>query len=210
MNKLLKVDRNGSKHWEGVVKCDRCSGTGIFAIGVRNGQLVASPVDAGVCWKCGGSGQVVSRWVERTPEYQAKLDARRKAKSDAREKEFREEEEKRAAERKELEEKIKAEKAVSKYIGSVGDKLVMKVEFLRSASFDTYYGTTFIHTFKDEHGNKIIWKTSKALGTDEDGEWRKIEVGQVITLQGTVKEHSEYRDEKQTALTRCKITEIGE
>lgn len=31
------------------------------------------------------------------------------------------------------------------------------------------------------------------------------EVGDVITVSGTIKEHNEYPGEKQTVLTRCKV-----
>ena len=78
--KLIKVDRNGSKHFEGLIECDRCGGHGYFAIGVHNGKPVLSPYDGGICYKCGGRGKVAGKWTERTPEYQAKLDARREVK----------------------------------------------------------------------------------------------------------------------------------
>lgn len=77
---LVKIDRNGSKHYEGMVTCDRCSGRGLFATGTVNGQLRITPVDSGICWKCHGVGKVFSKWIERTPEYQAKLDAKREEK----------------------------------------------------------------------------------------------------------------------------------
>lgn len=46
--------------------------------------------------------------------------------------------------------------------------------------------------------NAIIWKTSKGLG---------IEKGSKIHIKGTIKEHSEYDDEKQTVITRAKVEE---
>ena len=49
MAKLIKIDRNGSKHYEGMVTCDRCGGRGYYAIAMCNGQPVLSPLDAGVC-----------------------------------------------------------------------------------------------------------------------------------------------------------------
>ena len=33
----------------------------------------------------------------------------------------------------------------------------------------------------------------------------EIEEGSRVSLRGTVKDHTEYRDEKQTALIRCKV-----
>ncbi len=79
---LVKVDKNGSKHFEGQVTCPRCGGTGYYAIGMMNMQPVLSPHDYGVCWKCMGTKKVFGKLIVRTPEYQAKLDARRKAKED--------------------------------------------------------------------------------------------------------------------------------
>ena len=212
--KLIKIDRNGSKHYEGFVPCDRCGGTGTYVWGaIING----SPQYAGVCFKCGGAGQVFSKWVERTPEYQAKLNAKREAKYKAQaeaiakaqaEKEAREE-----AERAEKEAQIKAEKAVSQYVGNAGDKYTAEVIYIGSAHFEVNsfkgYGTDtmYVHTFKDAEGNKLVWKTGNSLGTWLDnGDWCHYEEGDSVVLKGTIKKHKEYRDEKQTVLTRCKVT----
>ena len=221
--KLIKIDKNGSKHFEGMVTCDRCGGAGYYAIGILNGAPVLSPHDGGVCWKCGGRGEVLSKWIERTPEYQAKLDARREARNKAkREAEeakhaewIRKQEEaeaKRKAEEAEREAKIKAEKAISQYVGNVGDKLNMEVTYAGSAHYEVtpFYGygkeTRYVHFFKDADGNKLVWKTTKSLGTWlENGDWLHYEEGDTVTLKGTIKEHSEYKDEKQTVLTRCKV-----
>lgn len=81
MATLIKIDKNGSKHWEGMNTCDRCQGRGWYATGTCNGQLVPSRVDQAVCWKCHGTGTVYMKWIERTPEYEAKLAARRKDKA---------------------------------------------------------------------------------------------------------------------------------
>lgn len=81
MATLIKIDRNGSKHYEGWITCDRCSGRGLYATGTINGQLRITPVDGGVCHKCLGTGKVLGKWIERTPEYQAKLDAKRAEKA---------------------------------------------------------------------------------------------------------------------------------
>lgn len=60
--KLIKVDKNGSKHYEGVVICDRCGGSGVYVWGaIINGN----PQYAGTCFKCDGAGMVVDRWIER-------------------------------------------------------------------------------------------------------------------------------------------------
>lgn len=209
--KLIKIDRNGSKHFEGEIVCDRCSGRGWFAIGVNNGQLIPSHVDNAVCWKCHGKGNVHSKWIERTPEYQAKLDAKRQAKAEAQaaehEKQRKELEAKKAAEEeaerlaKEVEEsRIKAQKSISQFTGTVGERITTSATFDHSAWYTVKFGwsedTMYIHTFKDPDGNVLIWKTTKGLNLNE---------GVQVQLTGTVKEHTEYKDEKQTVLTRCKI-----
>ena len=82
MATLIRIDRNGTKYYEGLVDCDRCGGEGIYYIGVHNGKPLPSWVDNGVCFKCGGRGKVEGKWKEYTPEYEAKLATRRKAKAE--------------------------------------------------------------------------------------------------------------------------------
>ena len=210
---LIKVDRNGSKHWRGRIECDRCSGHGYYAIGVRNGEPVLSPLDAGVCWKCGGDGWVIGEWIERTPEYQAKLDARREARRAAKQAEW----DAAAAARAEAQAKAEAEReakaarreaerleraAISQHVGEIGQKISTTAEYIGSPCFErgafSGFGTEtcYIHSFLDASGNKLVWKTTKGLSLEE---------GQTVSLTGTVKDHSEYRDEKQTVLTRCRV-----
>ena len=205
--KLIKIDRNGSKHYEGAVICDRCNGRGWFAIGSCNGQLVPSHVDDAVCWKCHGAGKVFDKWIERTPEYQAKLDAKRQAKLDAQwaaleaEREAREAAERAAREAEEA--RIKAEKAISQHVGQVGEKVAFKGTYVKTGTWEQKsfagYGmvTMYVHTFKDADGNIFIWKTQKGVC---------LNYGENVDVTCTVKAHSEYKDEKQTELTRCKVT----
>lgn len=205
--KLIKIDRNGSKHYEGAIICDRCGGKGYYAIGVHNMQPVLSPHDGGVCWKCLGAGKVMGKWIERTPEYQAKLDAKRQAKWAAEQaKRDAERAEREAAERaaREAEEaRIKSLKAISQYVGKVGEKVAFKGTYVKSASWEqkSYVGygmtTVYIHTFKDADGNVFIWKTQNGVC---------LNYGENVEVKGTIKAHAEYKDEKQTELTRCKVT----
>ena len=57
--------------------------------------------------------------------------------------------------------------------------------------------TMYVFTFRDQQGNALVWKTGKGL---------IYEAGTQVHLTGTIKDHSEYKDEKQTVLTRCKVT----
>jgi hypothetical protein len=212
--KLIKIDRNGSRHYEGAVVCDRCGGKGYYAIGVHNMQPVLSPHDGGVCWKCMGAGKVIGKWIERTPEYQAKLDARRHAKREAQRaaaeaeqaKFIAEREAREAAEQAEREAeaaRIKAEKAISQHVGQIGERVEIKGTYVRTGSWEqkAYAGygmtTMYCHTFKDADGNVFTWKTQRGIC---------MNYGENVVVKGTVKAHSEYKDERQTELTRCTIT----
>ena len=63
------------------------------------------------------------------------------------------------------------------------------------------YGTerVYIHRFRDADGNLLIWRSAcgfPILGCNE---------GETFVVTGTVKEHSEYKDEKQTFILRAKV-----
>ena len=101
------------------------------------------------------------------------------------------------------ENQLKANTSTSEHIGNIGDKVEIPVVYIHTASWETGYGgywnssITNLHTFKDENGNIIIWKTDKFIEAD---------YGTKMTIKGTVKDHSEYKGIKQTALTRCKLS----
>ena len=215
MATLIRVDRNGTKYYEGDVPCSRCGGAGGADKWLYTGWT---------CYNCGGSGKEHGKWKEYTPEYEEKLAKRRQARREKWEAEHAEEIAQREAERKAKEEaeriakeeeeaRIKAEKAISQYIGKVGDKVDTTVTYIKTAWFDipSFRGfgtdTMYIHTFKVD-GNVVVWKTStNRLGEfDEKGDWIPYEEGMQLHLKGTIKEHNEYKEEKQTVLTRCKIT----
>lgn len=222
MANLIRVDRNGTKYFEGYVPCTRCDGKGVYIIGVCNGQPVLSPVDNGVCFKCGGAGKEWSKWKEYTPEYEAKLAERREKRRAkylaehaeeiaAREREAQERAER---ERRELEERLKAEqeaqekeearKAKSWYIGTVGEKVELEAVYIGSPHYERPafgYGTetAYIHTFRIG-GDTVIWHTTSCKGLYD------VEEGDNVKLTGTIKEHKEYKGEKQTILIRCKVS----
>ena len=222
MANLIKIDKNGTKYWEGYMECPRCSGAGIYYIGTVNGRPQPSWVDEGICFQCGGSGKVIGKWKEYTPEYEAKLEAKRaerRAKAEAEMEAKRAElEAKRAKEEAEEQKRAEEEaqrKAISQHIGSVGDKLDITAIYEHSAWYEreSYFGygteRVYIHYFRDDHQNLLIWKTSKSLGRFIDDEWNPLEEGSEVRLRGTIKEYGEYKDEKQTILTRCKIEEAS-
>lgn len=209
MATLIRIDRNGTKYYEGQVPCDRCGGAG----GADKWDFTGW-----TCYKCGGSGKMFGKYKEYTPEYAAKLEARRKARREKYEQEHAEEIARAEAERKAKEEAERiareaeearrlAEKAISGWVGAVGDKIDIDATLVKRAWYTapsfTGYGTEtrYIYTFRNDHGDAIIWKTNKGL---------TIENGEAVQLKGTIKEHNEYDDEKQTVLTRCKVTAKAE
>lgn len=74
MKHLLKVDKNGTKYWMDDT-CPKCGGSGYI-----DGYWM---IEGGICFKCGGNGKGVQKWKEHTPEYAAKLEAKRVAKAKA-------------------------------------------------------------------------------------------------------------------------------
>lgn len=98
------------------------------------------------------------------------------------------------------------------YIGEIGKRLTVTVTFKKSFEYTDYnfsfYGTThYIHTFEDNDGNVIVWKSTNCVGTldPEYGVTRPITKGSVVELTGTVKDHSQYKGTEQTVVTRCKF-----
>ncbi len=93
-----------------------------------------------------------------------------------------------------------APKSESQYIGTVGDVIVVTAKLVGIHQYEThfsYYGeTNYIYKFTDENGNIIVWKTSS---------FQQITEGETYEIKGKIKEHNEYKGEKQTVLARCKI-----
>lgn len=71
--RLVRTDKNGTQYWVDD-RCPKCGGTGyIQCYGYHDG---------GICYQCGGSGYGQTSWKVYTPEYQAKLDERRRLKAE--------------------------------------------------------------------------------------------------------------------------------
>lgn len=93
-----------------------------------------------------------------------------------------------------------APKSESQYIGTVGDVITETVKLVGIHQYETHFTysgeTNYIYKFSDENGNTIVWKTSS---------FQQINEGETYEIKGKIKEHSEYKGDKQTVLTRCKI-----
>lgn len=102
----------------------------------------------------------------------------------------------REIEKIEFKKREEKEKQLSEYVGNIKDKIEKELTLLKVFTFDSDFGVCHIYKFKDAEDNIYTWKTSKYIEEEE---------GEVVKVKGTIKEHSEYRGEKQTVLTRCKI-----
>ena len=87
----------------------------------------------------------------------------------------------------------KAQEQQSEYVGNVGDRITVQIaDFKIATSWETEFGLTKIFKIVDTDGNIYTWKTSGGIADGTE------------TIVGTVKAHNEYRDVKQTELTRVR------
>lgn len=97
----------------------------------------------------------------------------------------------------------KEENPVSEYVGNIGERISTQVTLEHIFAYERCayrgYGTEYvrIYKFRDDNGNVLVWNTTGFL---------KLQDGDKVTITGTVKEHSEYKGEKQTSLQRCKVS----
>ena len=92
----------------------------------------------------------------------------------------------------------KAKRIETNYFGEIGkrykDKVIKSISLV--TLWETQFGLTYIYKIILDDYTVLTWKTSNSI--DCEREMDKISF--------TVKEHKEYRGEKQTEVTRCKIT----
>jgi len=94
-----------------------------------------------------------------------------------------------------------AQSAETEYYGKISDKVILEaIEYQWSTSFEGQYGTTTIYKFKKDN-YLFTWFSSKEVISVATA------VGTKFNLTGTIKDHNEYKGEKQTVLTRCKVEE---
>lgn len=85
----------------------------------------------------------------------------------------------------------------SEYIGEIKERLRdLQVTLTAIRQFDGFYGTSTMYTFMQDE-NVLVWITSSCK--------YDLEIGEHISLTGTVKEHKPYKNIKQTILSRCII-----
>lgn len=96
----------------------------------------------------------------------------------------------------EAERKARIEReAKSEFFGEIGKRSVFTLTVLKVLDLESDYGAVHLHRFVDEKGNIATWFSSSG----------SLAIGKTYQIRGTVKKHEEYKDIKQTMLTRCSI-----
>lgn len=98
----------------------------------------------------------------------------------------------------------KAARKPSNYVGEIGQRITVKVRVEFHTTFESDFGTTHLFKMADENDNVFVWFGSgqavKVLG-------KLAADPTMITIIGTVKKQDEYKEVKQTTLSRVKIVE---
>ena len=103
------------------------------------------------------------------------------------------------AHQRHLTDKTLADNTTSEYQGKIGERLDLTLTVKKRLEYQGfhYLDTLHITIMEDEDGNVYVWKTSA----------KKLGEGETYKVRGTVKAHNEYKEIKQTILTRCAILE---
>lgn len=90
----------------------------------------------------------------------------------------------------------------SEWVGEIGERLYnISAIMIEARSIQTKYGLTNLVKFEDELGNIYTWWTTSSS-------FEKFEIGDKLSLNGTVKKWDEYNGIKSTILNRCKLMEV--
>ena len=90
------------------------------------------------------------------------------------------------------------EELPSEWIGEVGDRIKeLPVTLVGVYGFNGRYGYSQVVKFITEEGNQLTWFTAVNI---------TVEKGAKCFLSGTIKKHDEYKGQKATIVTRCKIS----
>lgn len=100
-----------------------------------------------------------------------------------------------AMEKAENEHKQTESNAIYDYFGEIGKRYKdVKITLSVLTSYDTDYGITHIYKMEDPENHVFTWKTGNSFAS-----------GTYIAAM-SVKDHKEYRGQKQTEVTRCKLS----
>jgi hypothetical protein len=91
------------------------------------------------------------------------------------------------------------------HIGDVKERLTLELTLRATREIDGYYGVSTLHRFEDAAGNAFVWFASNPEIIPEGTDKRAMNVGETLTLAGTVKGHDDFKGRLQTKLTRVSV-----
>lgn len=95
---------------------------------------------------------------------------------------------------------ISAKYSKFSHLGQVGEQITLELTITKIFSYVGDYGLTFVHKFKDNNGNQVIYFGHSKQLVDEKAQ-TKFQEGNKITITGIVKDHSKDRDDSNMPLT---------
>jgi len=106
------------------------------------------------------------------------------------------------------ENKNKENRFESKYQFNIKDKIVLNnLRVIDKHQFNNEFGLSYCHKFIDDNWNVYFWFTKKALYKldNENYDCHFYNIGDVISLMGTVIDYDWFEGIEQTRLKLCKI-----
>ena len=102
--------------------------------------------------------------------------------------------------RKEERERRNKETYADEYLGNVKDKIDLDVKLVSKHLLESFrFGDSFILNMVDDKKHLIMWKTKAK------DEYYDLQEGQPLHIKGSIKDTTEYRGNKETVVTRCKL-----
>ena len=91
------------------------------------------------------------------------------------------------------EERIAGDRATSRHVGTVGERIELTLHCEKVFEFASQFGMTYINICRDESGNVVVYKGSNGF-----------EEGETLRVKATIKSHGERDGVAQTFIARPK------
>lgn len=109
-------------------------------------------------------------------------------------------------------------KAAAQYVGEIGERRTFNCTMQKVLVWQNTFGyrtvTSYCQIMRDENGNTIKYVGTTILGGfhfEGDRDYRyPVMDAEVIQFAATVKEHEDYKGDKQTVVARPKVKEVAE
>lgn len=100
-----------------------------------------------------------------------------------------------------------ARRAAAQHVGRIGERLEFRCNLVRITTSESRFGRCCFHVMRDLAGNTVVYSGSKLLGGVRwEGEYSDrypvVVPDEVLHFVATVSEHSEYKGERQTVVSR--------